>query len=469
MIKFQGVFREFSVISGSAILGQIVSLLISFFIAQQLGAVKFGEYSYLLSLTTLSPILCGLGIPNAIYRFYNTSNSEEFRTKVVSSGFFIVLSSTLIISGVLFFTIEFIDLQSLQDYKLSITLLTFLLSLNNLFYVILRASRDYRVTAILSISQPIIKGTLILILFFFEIIKISSLLVVSNIIELLSFLTILFFIVKNISFRQFCINTVIKMFKYGSSFIPHKLLTKGQDPIIKSYVLSLIGPEAVGVYSLGQKITLPLGFIIDKFQFIWGPLKFNIKNENINSKEIFSNLINAFVIVISVTSSLYMLAVFGAVVCNLLPKYPGILSITLLFIILASLRGNYYMYGTGAEFGDNMRMLPLISGGYLVIIVLGGILFSNSNLKLSYIFFPIILAEMYAIFVIRVFSKRLFNIEISPWAQTITLILSASAILYIFTVNTWIFVMSGVFFVLSAFSNIASLKKAIQFLNKEAI
>lgn len=467
MIKFQGVFREFSVISGAAILGQIVSLLISFFIAKQLGAVKFGEYSYLLSLTTLSPIICGLGIPNAIYRFYNTANSEEYRTKVVSSGFFIVLSSSLIISAVLFFTIEFIDFKTLQDYKLSIISLTFLLSLNNLFNVILRASRDYKVTSILSISLPIIKGILILSLFFFDLIKISSLIIIANIIELLSFSTILFFVVNKISFKQLCIKTVIKMFKYGSSFIPHKLLTKGQDPLIKSFVLRLIGPEAVGVYSLGQKIALPLGFIIDKFQFIWGPLKFNIKNENSNSKEIFSNLINAYIIVISVTSCIYMLAVTGIVESNLFPKYPGILSITLLFIILASLRGNYYMYGTGAEFGDNMRMLPLISGGYIAIIVLAGLLFSNYSLKLSYIFFPIILGEMYSIIIIRMYSKRVFNIEISSWAQTITLILSASGILYIFTSNTWIFVISGVFYLLSTLSNIASLKKAILFLNKE--
>ena len=467
MIKVQGVFREFSVISGTAIVGQIVSLLISFFIAQQLGVVKFGEYSYLLSLTTLGPIICGLGIPNAIYRFYNTAISEEYMTKVISSGFFIVLSSSLIISATLFFTIEFIDIKTLKDYKLSIISLTFLLSLNNLFIVILRASRDYKVTSILSISQPIIKGILILSLFFSDLIGISPLLIIANIIELLSFSTILFFIVNKISLNQFCIKTVIKMFKYGSSFIPHKLLTKGQDPLIKSFVLSLIGPEAVGVYSLGQKIALPFGFIIDKFQFIWGPLKFNIKNEIGNSKEIFSNLITAYAIIISVTSCIYMLAVTGMAGFNLIPKYPGILSIALLFIILASLRGNYYMYGTGSEFGDNMRMLPLISGGYIGIIVLMGLLFSNYSLKLSYIFLPIILAEIYSILIIRMYSKRVFHFEISSWAQKITLMLSASGILYIFTSNRWILVISGVFYFLSALSNKASLKKAILFLNKK--
>ena len=469
MIKIRGVFKEFSVISSSAIAGQTLSLVISFFIAKQLGAVKFGEYSYLLALTTMGPIIYGLGIPNAIYRFYNTTNSIEYRIKVVGSGLLTVLSSSLIISIALFFILGFIDLGILQEYKLSIISLTFFLSINNLFNVVLRASRDYKVTSFLSISQPVIKSILILILFLSNSLKISSLILVAISIEFISFLTVLYFIKKEISFKKISLNTIVRMFKYGSPFVPHKFLTKGQDPLIKSFVLSLIGPEAVGVYALGQKIALPFGFILDKFQFIWGPLKFSIKNEINNSKEIFSNLITVYVIITSIASCIYMFTISGIIGFDLIPKYPGVLPITFLFILVATLRGNYYMYGTGAEFGDSMKILPFVSGGYVGILILAKLLYSDFDLKLSYIFLPIILSELYSILMIRIYSKRVFTFEISLWTQAITLTLATSGVIYIFTSNMWVLVISGMFYTLYGVTNLTSVRKAIGFLNNNKI
>lgn len=469
MIKFQGVFREFSVISGAAILGQIVSLLISFFIAKQLGAGKFGEYSYIIALTSLGPILYGLGIPNAIYRFYNTAVFNEYKIKVVSSGLFVVLISSLILSITLFFVISNIHFKEFIGYELRIVSLTFLLSLNNLLNVILRASRDYKVTSLLSISQPFIKAVLISGLFFSNSLKISSLLLILIVIEFFSLTIIIFFIRDKISAKFICHRTVREMFRYGYSFIPHKLLAKGQDPLIKNIVLNLFGTEALGVYALGQKLALPFGFLIDKFQFIWGPLKFNIKNKSKDSYEIFKNISNSYISVINLLSSAYALFLVGVIQLGLIQEYRGIETIALLFVTMAALRGNYYMYGTGAEFGKTMIILPFISGGYILILLLFKFFGPTEGIELNYIFLPLMLAELYSIITIRYYSKSIFFFPIKHLTIISTMTLVLTGLLYTHFNNWFIFVFSGLFYAAFILKQKQSLRNTFQILNDHSI
>ena len=411
----QGVLKEISFITISSFFGQLISLFLVFYVASALGSIAFGELSYLLSIIILFPVISGFGVPNAIFRFYNTLDNENENEKkiILSTGFFFVFFSSLLLCIIIYLILGFIQLDIIFDYRLICCLYGFILSLTSVLNVILRSKRDYKQTSLISVSQPIIKSALVLCTIFFLKLSVSSLLIVNIICESI----ILFYIIRKLEERihlnHFSLARLISLMRYGISFVPHRIVSKGQDPLIKSFILSFFGKEYVGLYALAQKVNLPFSFIIDKIQFIWGPLKFDIKRNIEDPKYYFQKIAQGYISLISLVAITYIFFILAIEYFDLYKPYPGFEFLALILVLITFLRSNYYMYATGIEFGKNMYMLPFSSIGYVVIIFLCYKFIPFFSGSIFNLMIPIVIAELYSIVLMRYYSNRIFAVKIN--------------------------------------------------------
>jgi O-antigen/teichoic acid export membrane protein len=411
----RGVFKEISYITISSFLGQFISLFVVFYVAKALGPFGFGELSYLMSITILFPVISGFGVPNAIFRFYNTIDDEDEKEKkiVLTTGFLFVLFSSLLLCTITYFILGSIEFDLISSYRFLFCVYGFIISLTYILNTIIRSKRDYKKISIISISHPLIKAIIILVIIFFSTLSVSSLLIANILSEFIILLYILVNIDEKINLNYFSFNRLKKIIKYGISFLPHRMVTKGQDPLIKSFILSFFGSDYVGIYAMAQKINLPFSFLIDRIQFIWGPLKFDIKKNVKKPKYHFQNITQSYISLISLVTITYIFSLLVLESYDVFKTYPGVEFLSAILTIVAFLKSNYYMYASGAEFGKNMYVLPLSDIGYFIIIF---ILYKYSPFfqhNIFHLMIPIIFAELYSIVLMRNYSNSKFYFKIN--------------------------------------------------------
>lgn len=458
--QMKGVFKEISFITISSFLGQLISLFLVLYVAKVLGPNDFGTLSYLISLTILFPVISGFGVPNAIFRFYNTISNEDKKEKknVLSTGFFFVFTSSLLFSIITYLIIGFIKFDLILNYRFLFCLYGFTLSLTAILNIILRSKRDYKKTSFVSVSQPIIKSSIILFIIFFFKLSVSSILIANIISELFVFLYVIVNIEERIRINSFSYSRLIKFLRYGIAFLPHRIVTKGQDPLIKTFVLSIFGQDYVGMYALAQKINLPFSFIIDKIQFTWGPLKFDIKRKIKNPKYFFQKIAQSYISLISLATivCIFSLLVFKSF--GVFKLYYDVEYLTIILIVITFLRGNYYMYSTGIEFGKSMYMLPLSSTGYLFIIFISYNFVQFFHHSIFHLMIPIVFAELYSILLMRYYSKSMFFFKINFVTYFTTFLFALVCVIFCLKQNVLYFVALVIVSLISIYINRHSIK-----------
>lgn len=400
------ILKEFSFISVSSIIGQLISLASVFLISTTLGPDDYGKLNIILIPILILPIFLNLGIPNAVFRFFNTSNDKIYKSKVLNTGILFSFVSSIIIGLIIFFLALIIQLPAYFDNTIpAIVLLSIVISNSNVLTTVLRANRDFKFISLVSIINPTVKILIVILLYFTKSMTFVSLLLANLITELLIFIFLI--TNNNINIKKFSFSVLKNLLTYSVSFIPHKFFSKFNKPLFQILIARYLGYDYAGFFALAEKVSLPLSFLIDKIQFIWEPIKFQIHQKTNTRSIIFQTIIPNFIIIMLFVTSLYALFEANFLPYSIFKDYTETPVIAYFLIQLCFLRGLYYFAGTGIELSSIMYILPISSGGNLLIIFLFNFIsFEIGYISLNILLLSLFISELYSIILVRLHSKK---------------------------------------------------------------
>lgn len=401
-------------------IGKVVGFLLlplytSYLTPQDYGIISMLAFTY----TFFSPI-ASLGITNAVFRRFNLHKDRRTQDLVLSTGgYFVVTTSTLLwILGITIaptlstLLIEDLNLIFLTEIALTGCLFS---SIGNIFTVVLRATRKVKLISTILLFKLIFTICLTILLVVIQDLGVIGVIISDAVGALLSTI-ILAFHTRSYFKITFSMAELRAMLSYGLPFLPHKLF--GTTLVfLGAYFIKEIGSLSdTGLYNIATKMAMPLGLLISSVQKSWVPIKFQVhRNEETSQRRAtFKHIISIYFIVVT---SLYIGLLFvGPEIIRVLTASDYHDAVLLFPIVLLTKisTGTYFMMGTGFEYTENTKPMPLISlAGLLTLLISVGPL--SNWLGIQGVLIALTLANFVMSIVMRRFAVARFYVPLN-WA-----------------------------------------------------
>lgn len=356
-------------------LGQLIGFLLLPLYTRYLTPEDYGVWAMLAIIAMLFGPLANLGMTNAIFRRFNLCQDADERGEVLSTGLASVVASTLWLLLLCQLAAVPITVLFLEDAGLvplvRLTLLSAALSaLGAVPQVTLRADRRVRAAATVNVLNVILSASLTVWLVAGAGLGVLGVVLGGLVASLV--ITMLYFLLTLSSFRRtISLATWRYMLSYGLPLVPHRLQAVGLALFGQFMVGKMLGLQAAGLYNIAVKVAVPLKFVVGAVQQAWVPYKFQIHAQDSDPAAFFRSATTYYVAGIS-----YLwvgVSLWGPEVLRLMTAesfHAAALLVPFVALIPVS-KGLYYMLGTGFEFTDNTKPMPLVSAAGLVVVVLG--------------------------------------------------------------------------------------------------
>jgi O-antigen/teichoic acid export membrane protein len=158
-----------------------------------------------------------------------------------------------------------------------------------------------------------------------------------------------------------------ELIKYSISFVPHRLMGILMIYVGIYFINIYIGKQELGLYSIAEKITLPLIMVIGSVQQAWVPIKFEIIAAEKNPFDVISKILSSYILILMF---LYILvAMWGEFLLPILVS--NVFSEAFYYIPFLALihvsNALYFIYSSAIEAGKTTYLLPLSSFSGLLI------------------------------------------------------------------------------------------------------
>lgn len=399
------------------VLGQIIGFILLPLYTSYLTTTDYGIMSMFAFISIFFTPLAAVGTSNAIFRRFNLHKEKEFQIKSLSTGFFFVLINSSILLVVCLLLSSWITVFLVDDIKyLTLVRISFLaaffISLSSIFTVVLRAERRVKQIAVVRIVELLITvATTIYLVVQLEI-GIAGV-VWGGLIGALFSVVVQFLLCKNLIRVVINVKELKALINYGLPFLPHRLITYGSNFIGQYLIKEYIGLAEAGIYNIALRFAIPLMFFIGSVQSAWVPIKFQIHREEGNkSALIFRNLISFYFFVVSL---LFLGSItLGPELIRIMvqPEFYDAVWLLPIVLLIPMTKGLYFMFGTGFEFTDNTKPIPLISSAGIVSL---GIIswFTIDYFGIYGIIAGIISSWVAMSLMVRYFAKQRFYVPIN--------------------------------------------------------
>ncbi len=277
-----------TLIYGSAdLIGKIISFLVFPIIANVFSPANFGALEVILVTSNLIGLFIGCGISNGLHRyFWEVSNTNNQRNKLISSGLYIIVLLSVIFSitsFLLFFLGHLLNVKI--PYNLTFlgviyfTGFTITYQINTFFLDVLRI--NFEAIKFFIISTFFRAGLAIFSVFFVLFVSkdVEGYLASQFYVSLIVFFITSYLLRKYYSL-DFDGQWVQKLFRFGYPFIFMGVgywIFTSTDRWMLAYFSTL---EEVGIYSVAFRFVTIISFISIAFGAAWGPWAFKIKKEH---------------------------------------------------------------------------------------------------------------------------------------------------------------------------------------------
>jgi O-antigen/teichoic acid export membrane protein len=263
-----------------------------------LNTSDYGMLEILYFVVTFVSIIMGLGISEAMGRFYYDSDSANEKNKVISTTIVGFGSISIIVGLLLFFISDFMSVQLFSSsefvthFKLIFIILAceFMVQSGLAFLRVKQKSSKLLFFSITHLLTSITLNVLFLVIFKMGVLGILLGTLIANVIV---GGTMMFIIINQVGFN-FSSELYKKMIKYGMPLIPSSL---SEYIIIASdrfFLKELSGLHYTGIYSIGYKIGATIHrFVTSPFIQIWYPRRFE-SYENENSQQTYGKIFTYF-------------------------------------------------------------------------------------------------------------------------------------------------------------------------------
>lgn len=422
MKALKDLIKDTSIYGISGVLSQLVSFLLLPLYTTYLSPADYGVLAILGYISIFFIPLASLGVTNAIFRRYNLKVEAREQTEVLSTGFWFILSSSVVLfllgwffAGPLSYLILNNSFTALFRLALVVSLMA---SLNGLVITTLRAQRRVKEIATVRVIKLVLAiGLTITLVVGFKM-GIWGVLYGQLLGEFISFLLLGIKILPSIS-SSFNKQELKGMISYGLPFLPHRLFSRASNFAGIFLINKFIGIEEAGLYDIAVKFTIPITFIVGSIQSSWEPLKFQIHREEAEPAYTLRRIISFYFLLVFFLCAGVILT--GPEILRLMTnaEFHGAAILLPFVALLPFVRGMYFMFGTGFEFTNNTRPLPLVSAIGLAGLLVTTFVFTQVlDLGIIGVIVGMLASPICMALVIRHLSKSRFYVPINNYLIT---------------------------------------------------
>ncbi len=401
----------------ASILGQIIGFLLLPLYTTYLTTQDYGVMAMITFISMFFAPLANMGVTNAIFRRFNLHKDERLQITSLSIGTIFVFASSLIWLILGFILSNSITRLLVDDivylHLIQISLITaFFVSVGQVFTVVLRARRKVTQIAAVRIAELLI--TVGFTIYFVVVLKLKVEGVVKGaLIGGISGFLLQYLLCFQMIKLRFDFNELKELLKYGIPFLPHRLIAYGSIFLSQFFIKEFIGLTETGLYNIALRFSLPLTFVINSVQSAWVPIKFQIhREEGANSTLVFRRLISFYFVVILLIFSLCVS--IGPELIRLMTtlEYHKAIKYLPVALLVPFAKAIYFMAGTGFEFTNDTRPMPIISGSGLIILFVVAS-FSHEKFGVYGIIIALIASWLTMAIIMRYFAVKRFYVPIN--------------------------------------------------------
>lgn len=302
MSIFQNIKRLFkhSAVYG---VGHIVSRSINFLLlplyTNILSRDDYGVVGVMFTYIAIAMILYTYGLDGAFFRFYIIEEDKQNRKRIFSTAFFTLVTTTIVSSGILFFSAEAIAQTVFSDTvkQLAIDLpylirlasgILFFDSMTFLPFLLLRAEGRPGSFVFFKLFNVLINTGSNIILLGVLNFGVEGIFIANFIASVATFLLLTLNTIKHVGFT-FSNSTLKELLAFGVFYIPSNFAFVIMDTIDRPLLERLAGIEATGLYNAGVKLGMFMSLFVAAFRFAWSPF-FLSSSKAENAKATFSRV-----------------------------------------------------------------------------------------------------------------------------------------------------------------------------------
>ena len=325
---FLRLAKDASIYGLSDFITKIISFLSFPILAAYLSINSFGELELIFTVTTFLGLIINCGIDNSIQRYYWDKNiSSNIQKKISSSGFFSLISFSIIIFFICSLLIigfsnkKIIENENFTNIALfSSILLMIFAQLSNFILNILRL--NFNKIGFLSFS--LLSRISIVLVGLFYVVKLNKGIdgyLSSQAVIYCPLILIGFWIIRDqIRIEAIKFYWIKKLIKYGYPFIFSSMaywIFGSIDRWMLAYITDI---KEVGIYSVAFRYSMIPMFLANAFGQAWSPLAIKIKTDyEYKYKSIYGYVLILLLFIMIISSSLITLF-SGEILTLLMPK-----------------------------------------------------------------------------------------------------------------------------------------------------
>mgnify|MGYP001380607738 FL=1 len=380
---------EDSVVYGlTPVLSKAMSFLLLPVYTRYLSPSEYGILAILLAISIISSTICSHGMASGVFKFHSykridtSLNPVNLPSLYKSTAVIATLLVSLIVLLILVFyrqtlSLQFFDGTDIVNEFTAILLYSFLSCNLSVPFAIFSAKREKKRVVTLNFVRMIVSilVTLLMLIYYGQGLYGYIIGLVSG--ELIV-LIILSPVISKLFREGFNLKKYFELVKYSISFVPHRLMGIVMMYVGIYFINIHAGTNELGLYSIAEKITLPMMIIIGSVQQAWATIKFEIIAAEKKPFEVISKILSGYILILIV---LYVLVSLwgGFLLPILVSDVFREASYYIPFLALIHISNAvYFIYASAIEVGKSTYLLPLSSLSGLV-----------TTTFLSYKFIPI--------------------------------------------------------------------------------
>jgi O-antigen/teichoic acid export membrane protein len=283
-LKKSQTLKDTIIVLASSILSSGLGFVFVFTIARRLGPQEFGVYSTIINYTTFLSAVIDLGISLSLINFVNKTTDQEKKKQWISTSFFLVLISTLII-GLISTLIYSFSLKNIwkhgTDYSLSVFLIIAIIAINLFFLALLQALKKFWQRSILDTTFALVR-----------IIITYSIIILANFNLNSSFLSIIYaycialiyalFVAKPfLSFKSFDVKKIKPILSFSKWIGGINFAANLYGRLDVLMLAAYVSTYTTGIYAAASRFITIFPLVVSSFSSVVAPrfASFNLKNQ----------------------------------------------------------------------------------------------------------------------------------------------------------------------------------------------
>ena len=362
----------------SGILGQLIGFILLPIYTRFLTPTDYGVLAMLLVLTAFFLPLAGLGMNEAVFKFFRDENVD--RNQLLSTAFIAVFGSStiLLISSQVFLAGGLLKLVLTPTTESGLLIIrlglfsAYLSTLSNVFNTAIRADRKVRTALVVNVIYLICQVTVSVVLIIIYKKGVLGMVYGQVFGQIMMFTTLVVIIKK--SYKVIPNWTMFKqMLSYGIYSVPAQLMDSVMRQLGQYMIKSILSLKETGLYGIAERITAPILIVGNSMRYAHTAFFFQILNEEKNPSHYLRALASFY---IAFLAYLWVgVSVWGVEILRLLtpPEYHIASNLIAPIAIIPLLVNVYTFMASGIDSGKNLR--PYIIVNLVGVVVFGVSLF----------------------------------------------------------------------------------------------